>query len=347
MKALLALSAAVAAVLTMSAASAEDTRDLGLTVAQTAAYQVSVPVSVKTESALKVTAWVDRENNTYHVGENVQLYVRTNKDAFVTVINVGASGATTVLFPNQFQRDNLVRAGQITEIPGAASPARITVGGPVGTELIKVIASTKSRQVFQQTSLQAAGPWQAVSVNLAQWTRDLSLTLQGQPGAVSTVSTVSAAPVAAVTTTQVVETDEWDSYNKVIRTVAAPSVAPASVIVVPGAPVITTSVQAVAVSAPFLLAVTTPKPTFTIGEVVPIQVMSQSACNLVVTASDGSVIYPATGQPVLIQANQPFVVQGVTAQAAQALTAVCRPVGLGRDAGDAQAASTQITFVNP
>jgi hypothetical protein len=240
------------------------------------------------------------------------------------------------------------------EVPGLGSPAKITVGGPVGTELIKVIASTKSRQIFQQTTLQPAGPWQTVSVNVPQWTRDLSLTMQGQPGAVTTVSTVAPAvtvsqPVVATTSTHVVETGEWDGYNKVIRTVPAPAgfVAAPSVVIVPGAPpaqqvalVPAGSVPAVvwthAVTAPgpLPLVLSMTKPSFSVGEVVPLQVAASTACNLLITAGGNQPIYPASGQPVLIQANQPVVINGITAQVSQTLVATCVPVTNTRDAGD-------------
>ena len=81
-------------------ASSEDVqRDL--TVQQNAVFSIVAP---KPEDGLKVTAWADREDNTYAVGESIRLYVRTNKDAYVNVINVGPTGNTTVLFPNAFQK---------------------------------------------------------------------------------------------------------------------------------------------------------------------------------------------------------------------------------------------------
>lgn len=353
----------------VSIGAAEDTRDLGLTVNQAAAYQVSAPVAAtqKVANALKVTAWVDRENNTYHVGENVQLYVKSNKDAYITVLSVGASGSTVVLFPNQFQPDNFVRGGQITEVPGPASPAKITVSGPVGNELIKVVASTKNKQIFQQTTLQPAGPWQVVSTPVPQWTRDLTLTMQGQPVAAVTsappvAGVVATQPMVPVTTTQIVETGEWDLYNKTIRTVAAPAgvvgmpivpTIPGTVqyqqtSVTPSGNIITTTWTHTATApGPFPLTISLPKPTFTVGEVVPVQLVSQAPCNLLVTAGGSVPVYPASGQPVLIQANQPVVINGITARVSQTLVANCVPVGgaVGRDVGDTSGgASAQIVY---
>ena len=117
-----------------------------LTVEQTAVYSVHAPVvpAVAGGQQLKVVAWVDHADNTYAIGEAVRLFVKANKDAYLTVINVGPTGNTTMLFPNTFQRDSRIQAGRTVEIPAPGSGAQFRVGGPVGRELIKVIAIHES-----------------------------------------------------------------------------------------------------------------------------------------------------------------------------------------------------------
>ena len=58
------------------------------------------------------------------------------------MINVNVNGEFTLLFPNRFERNNLVRAGQARQIPGP-EPRRydLTISPPFGIETIKVIAS--------------------------------------------------------------------------------------------------------------------------------------------------------------------------------------------------------------
>ena len=81
---------------------ADDTaRDL--TVEQTAIFtvQAPAPTAAVSSGALRVVAWVDHADNTYAVGEAVGLFVRSNKDAYLTVLNVGPSGNTTLLYPER------------------------------------------------------------------------------------------------------------------------------------------------------------------------------------------------------------------------------------------------------
>ena len=114
-------SALAAGGLASSPALADGARDL--TVEQTAIYtvQATTPAAAAPAGALGVVAWVDHADNTYAVGEAVRLFVRSNKDAYVTVLNVGPSGNTTMLFPNAAQRDARVRANQVVEIPAQGS----------------------------------------------------------------------------------------------------------------------------------------------------------------------------------------------------------------------------------
>jgi hypothetical protein len=169
-----------------------------LTVEQNVIYNVQNPV-VK-PSSLQVTACVDHQDNTYGIGQKVRIYVQTNKDAYVTMINVGASGATVQIFPNQYQTNNFVRANTPTEVPAPNSAASITVTGPVGRELIKVIASTAQTSFFSTTGSTAAGPFKSINGGARAAARDLQVTLN---------NTMGQNPSA-----------EWDDYNKIIQSVA-------------------------------------------------------------------------------------------------------------------------------
>ena len=126
------LLAAGCLVLTPAAQAAGDgARDL--TVEQTAVHSVQAPAPAATASGrLSVTAWVDQADNTYAVGEKVRLFVKPSKDAYVTVLNVGPSGQTTMLFPNAHQKDNKVPGNQAVEIPSAASGGEHQGGGSRG-----------------------------------------------------------------------------------------------------------------------------------------------------------------------------------------------------------------------
>jgi hypothetical protein len=278
----LTVAAVALAGLAGNAMAQEDQLARDLTVEQTAIYTTSAP-QTGAEDALGVTAWVDHEDNTYAVGEQVRLFVQASKDAYVTIINVGASGQTTVLFPNEFQTDNLVQANTVVEVPDSGSNATITVTEPVGTELIKVIASTEPISLFDATQLAEAGDFTTVRAKPSSVARDLQVTMATETEA------------------------EWDDYNKVILTVveseAAATAAPS-----PGE----------VPSQPFALQVAADKQLYQVGEPVTLMVMAEQSCYLTLvnigTSGQARMLFPNQHQQNnLLQAGQTVVIPGVGA----------------------------------
>ena len=136
---------------TSSPASAQEERYLSLE--QTRAYHAGRP----SPGALSIAMLLDHADAVYGVGETLRLAVRSNEDAYVTVLSVGTSGRVIQLFPNNYQSDNRIRAGEVLEIPSEASESRIKVKGPVGTELIKVIATSKPVAIIPQAHFEPGG----------------------------------------------------------------------------------------------------------------------------------------------------------------------------------------------
>lgn len=146
------------------------TRDL--TVEQAGVYDVTAP-----KSDLVVSAWVDRTDNNYKPGDALQLFVRANQDAYITIVDVGTSGKVHVLFPNKYQKDNRILAHQVLQIPGADASWRVKVGGPPGQELIKVIATLKPDAVINHERLAELGPLYQYRDTAQTLTRDLGVEL--------------------------------------------------------------------------------------------------------------------------------------------------------------------------
>ena len=283
----------------------DDARNL--TVEQTSIHAVQAPPSSSASNPLHVVAWVDHGDNTYAQDERVRLFVQTNKDAWVTVLNVGPDGATTVLFPNRFQADNRVRANVVTEVPDPASRARIAVTGSTGAELIKVIASSRPASLFDPTHLAQAGPFQSVRAAVDETARNLTVVMEAEPAA------------------------EWDVYDKVIRTVPRrpQAVSAAPVATVPGA----------AWPAPaFGLQIASDKPLYRQTDAVTLMVKTEADCHLTLLntgpAGSSRVLFPNRyQQQTLIRAGQTVVVPGIGAGVSivpigpagvEHVTAVCR-----------------------
>ena len=190
----------LAAALLTSSASAEPEGTKDLTIDQKYVAEFAVPAS-----DLKVTTWVDHKDDTYRVGDTLKLFVKTNRDAFITVVDVGTSGKVVVLFPNKHASDNRIGADKVLEIPGPKAPYDIRVGGPAGQELIKVIATTRPGAIIRADQLSELGPFQSYSGSAESFTKDLAIELK--PNAPNAPPAASDAPKDA-------------TVHKVIRIVA-------------------------------------------------------------------------------------------------------------------------------
>ena len=249
------------------AAAADDPAARDLTVEQTGIYSVNAP-KPGGANRLQVVAWVDHADNTYAVGEKVRLFVRASKDAHVTVINVGPSGNTTLLFPNAFQKDNRVRANRTVEIPSPRSGASIRVSGPsLGRELIKVIASTSAKALFPAARPAAGAPFAMVPDRALTVARDLQVAIDTQ------------------------KAHEWDTYNKIVTTVARRAMAPAP---------LTPAPAGTAWPAPGLR-IATGKSRYRMGEPVSVYLTSRTPCYLTLvnvgTSGKVRVLLPNAAQP--------------------------------------------------
>jgi hypothetical protein len=103
------------------------------------------------KSEFEVKVWVDKSNaSTYTVGEHLRIHFKAEKDCYVKLYHVDARGTVQLIFPNNEDKDNEIKAGVVYTIPQKGKPVVITE--PLGTEFIKAIASTapmKAENAFE------------------------------------------------------------------------------------------------------------------------------------------------------------------------------------------------------
>lgn len=97
------------------------------------------PPSPADANRLQVKVWT--EKTVYRVGEPLRISVRVNRDAYITLVDLGTSGAVTVLYPNRFHQNNFVRGAQDVMIPPPEAEFTLAVQGPKGFEQIRAIAT--------------------------------------------------------------------------------------------------------------------------------------------------------------------------------------------------------------
>lgn len=296
--------------------------------------------------SLSVVATLDRADATYAIGEPLSLTVKASDDAYITVFNVGASGKVTQLFPNTAQPDNKVKGGVPIVIPDPASGAQIRISGPVGAEVLRVIATSHPVPVVPNDQLIAdASIFRSVSGGVEGLNRDLDMVSAKPPAGLKTalsslgVTTIAARPQPAPA----------PAASMPAPTMPAP-VAPAPVAPSAAAPVVPVPSLATpslapapapalpAGDAPLVLA--TDKAVYRLGEPITAMVTSAQPCALLVwgTSSSGAsrVLFPTLNGPASqIGARQTVVISGAgtgqTALAAtvgtEVLTAACNGKG--------------------
>jgi hypothetical protein len=92
----------------------------------------------------------------FREGEEVEIRVSSSHDVYLHLFSIGQDDAVTVLFPNRFAQDTVVRAEQPFVFPDDSQRAmgiRLRVFPPAGakraTERIKVIATRKKRDLIK------------------------------------------------------------------------------------------------------------------------------------------------------------------------------------------------------
>ena len=91
---------------------------------------------------LRVQVWHDKDDDdVYQRGEALQLFFRTNEDAYVVLYYIDADGYTEVLWPTSRYDDGFVFGGHTYSIPGRGSEEGMWVSQSKGVEYAEAIAS--------------------------------------------------------------------------------------------------------------------------------------------------------------------------------------------------------------
>lgn len=173
-----AVSGLVLAFGSVALAAAADTGGEALSAEQRTLSTVALP-----SSDLVVEVWIDRPSGVYGQGEPLGIYVRPSEAAHVTVFNTNASGATTVVFPNQYQTQNRVAAKQVLQLPGPGMQYQLQVGPPFGANLIKVLATKQPVSLLEAAEFARAGAFRSFSGGPAALARQLNVVATQAPDA--------------------------------------------------------------------------------------------------------------------------------------------------------------------
>jgi len=90
---------------------------------------------------LDVEVWTGRSDGEYYEGDDIVIYFRVNRDAFIAIYSIDTRGRVNLLFPTFAGEDNYISGGVTYSLPGGNDDYDLVVNGPEGFENIQVIAS--------------------------------------------------------------------------------------------------------------------------------------------------------------------------------------------------------------
>ncbi|WP_345463955.1 DUF4384 domain-containing protein [Deinococcus carri] len=106
---------------------------------------------------LSVSVRVDKDttgnaNPTYRVGENIRISTSVNRDAYVYLFNVDATGEVTQILPNRLGGENFVKANTTAVFPAPDATFTFTVGNDTGLNKVLALASLTPLNLDQLSS---------------------------------------------------------------------------------------------------------------------------------------------------------------------------------------------------
>jgi Domain of unknown function (DUF4384) len=306
------------AIITTGELRAEDSMPRDLSVEQATAFQAGTPAP----GSLRVSTWVDRHDLTYARGDAVRIFVKTNEDAYVTIVNVGPSGKVTQLFPNTFQQSNRVAANRALEVPSANGSSRINVSGPVGAELIKVFVSSEPIKVIPESQLVGSGAFRSLAGGVSDLLRNLEVAAAGPAGGQSkfaisnlVIKTIASRRASNAGNTNFVVAQPLQP----VPVQPAPSSGPSEAVA--SAPASLSSAaskpsQAIGqLEQPFPLLIAADKTTYRVGQKITLAVTAFKSCRLTVLDIEANgtirVLFPTReAQNFQVQPMQTVIVSG-------------------------------------
>jgi hypothetical protein len=112
------------------------------------------------DSEFKIALWTDHKDNVYRAGEDIYINFIANRDCYLTLIDIGSDGRVKILLPNQYQKDNLAKAGYVYRIPSQSAKFTFKANEPPSEEIIKAIATLEDVNLYDQKDVRGGGTFQ-------------------------------------------------------------------------------------------------------------------------------------------------------------------------------------------
>ena len=89
--------------------------------------RISADVSIPQKKIQPLGLKTDLNKISFRNGENAALQIKTNRKARIGIFNLTADDKVMMLFPNQWEKDNLVPGGETVKFPGPYSKTEVVM----------------------------------------------------------------------------------------------------------------------------------------------------------------------------------------------------------------------------
>jgi hypothetical protein len=125
--------------------------------------ETSAPAGAAMEP-LRLSLWSDRI--TYKAGDLASFTAVSTQDCYLTLIGIDKAGIATVLFPNDLDGENLLRAGSSMTVPIQGAAYQLRFKEPGRETIVAVCTSPGQRPAgighnFEKQRFTVLGPWRA------------------------------------------------------------------------------------------------------------------------------------------------------------------------------------------
>jgi len=123
---------------------------------------------------LTVKVWTSKK--TYKEGENIQIFIRGNRNYYARIVNISSNGEIIQLLPNGYRQINYFESGKVYKIPDQEDLFSLTVSPPYGEDQIVVYASeVPLGQINLQQVGQGLARYQGTRSALSATTRGIAV----------------------------------------------------------------------------------------------------------------------------------------------------------------------------
>ncbi len=91
----------------------------------------------------KTVLWTSRgQSGIYRDGENLVINIRSESNCYIKLFHVACDGKIQLIFPNKFEKNNFIRAGEAYTFPSPSMNFDFKLGPPYGIETIRLVAQS-------------------------------------------------------------------------------------------------------------------------------------------------------------------------------------------------------------